>query len=133
VPTTEAPPRLLSAGLEAWEKGPSLVKKVVSEGAARRRSPSSGCCASIRSSSRAIVGRSSPRNVGSRRKPSRSAWLRLAVIAAVLPASRTHLVTSVRRFVSSPTTVSESRMKFSITRFWLPSTCSTRVVSRRPG
>ena len=77
----------------------------------------------------------------SARRGSRAAWRRSGAAPRAAwrrsrrsrPASTMKRDTSSLRASSWATTVSESLMKFSITRFWLPRIFSTLLVSRRPG
>ncbi len=133
VPTAAASPSVSMAGRLASANGPTRVRKESRSGAARRRSVSSGVCSSARSPRRSIVGRSSSRKVGSRRRPARSSSRLPAVISAASPASSTQRTTSRLLRSSSVITVSESAMKSLITAFWSPRIRSVREVSRRPG
>ncbi len=133
VATFDVSPSESTAGRDASANGPRRVKNSSRCGAARCMSASSGVCSSASSPSRAMVGLSSSRKVGSFWKVRSSSARRVAVISAVSPASSTQRTTSRLFCSSSSITVSESAMKSLMTWFWPPRISSTREVSRRPG
>src|SRR4051794_27120567 len=93
-PAVDMSPSERNDGRDAWENGPSRLKKVVRLGAARWRSLSSGFCWFVRSFSRAIVGFSSLRKPGSFLQPSVIAVWRVAETSEIRRADVTQRASS---------------------------------------